>query len=92
MRPVELSYLGKLESTCPSFDCQQPNLIGSGPTKVSAVNHHQIIRDYIYTNVNPEKAHKSTRILVVETQQNKTIYTGSMNKEVEKITKLITKA
>ena len=46
--PVELSYLGKLESMCPSFDCQQPNLIGSVPTKVAAVNHHQIIRDYIY--------------------------------------------
>ena len=49
MRPVELRYLGKLESACPSFDCQQPNLIGSGPTtKVAAANHLQIIRDYIY--------------------------------------------
>ena len=31
-----ITCLGKLESTCPSFDCQQPNLIVSGPTKAAA--------------------------------------------------------
>ena len=43
---IKLSWKAR-KYTCPSFDCKHPNLIGSGPTKVAAANHHQIIRLYI---------------------------------------------